>query len=292
MAIADRIGYDSTGRRDKNELYREEAVEQEDGYVKSIDPTDNNTVIGQWNTYKETGNTSKSELRVFVKSSSSLNRSMTVEPLLEEFEEAANKMAELKTVKLRDIIYDISSGETPTAKGDAYICKDDGEKGVPFLRIQNISDNELKLENVYYINSATHYGKLKRSILRDGDVLVTITGRVGTACVVPKGLRGNINQHIVRFSVIRDFCPEYIALFLNTKLGRLLSQRFATGGTRIALDYGALLDLDIPALEYDKQVQVIKTYMANKEEITRLESRIMEIEQSTSCLIEEQILKS
>jgi len=52
MAIADKIGYDSTGRLDKNELYREEWIGDEDIKTKLIDSTDEDTILGQWHKFK------------------------------------------------------------------------------------------------------------------------------------------------------------------------------------------------------------------------------------------------
>jgi restriction endonuclease S subunit len=89
---------------------------------------------------------------------------------------------------------------------------------------------------------------LKRSQLKENDVLMTITGRVGNAAIVKNDvLPANINQHIVRLRIqSSDVRPEYLAIFLNSSLGLALSNRAVTGGTRIALDYGAIRAIQIP----------------------------------------------
>lgn len=53
MAVADRIGYDATGRPDRNELYREEWIgDDDDAKTKIIDNTDESTILGQWYKFK------------------------------------------------------------------------------------------------------------------------------------------------------------------------------------------------------------------------------------------------
>lgn len=136
--------------------------------------------------------------------------------------------------------------------GGATPSRDDSTKyannGIHFIRINNVKSNQFDLEDVKYITSTVHDGELRRSKLAVDDVLMTITGRVGTAAVViPDLLPANINQHIVRLRMrVSDCSPQYLAHFLNTETGTGLSNRYVTGGTRIALDYGAIRDLSIP----------------------------------------------
>jgi type I restriction enzyme M protein len=137
----------------------------------------------------------------------------------------------------------MSGGATPKAKGKAYLK----EGGIPFLRVQNITEDGIKLEDVKYINEETHNGYLKRSKLKPKDLIFTITGRIGTVAVVPEDFgEGNINQHSVRIHLIDGVNEKYIAFLFNTSLGQSLSLRGVSGGTRIALDYEAIKSIPIP----------------------------------------------
>jgi len=65
--------------------------------------------------------------------------------------------------------------------------------------------------------------------------------------VVPEDFgEGNINQHSVRIHLIEGINERYIASLFNTNLGRSLSSRGVSGGTRIALDYEAIKSIRIP----------------------------------------------
>jgi hypothetical protein len=128
-----------------------------------------------------------------------------------------------------------SGGATPF--GAEYL-----DEGIPFLRIQNVGENRLVMEDVAYIEPETHEVLLKRSQLTPRDVLITITGRIGTSSVVPDDLKqANINQHIVRLRLkSKTMNPYYLAAFLNSVGGRLQTEREAYGTTRDALPYYCL----------------------------------------------------
>jgi type I restriction enzyme S subunit len=114
------------------------------------------------------------------------------------------------------------------------------------------------LNNINYIKDSVHNGELRRSQLAAKDVLMTITGRVGTAAVVTEDdLPANINQHIVRMRIQREDClPEYLSVYLNSSIGTALSNRGVTGGTRIALDYEVIrkIQIPLPSLEIQRTI--------------------------------------
>ncbi len=164
-------------------------------------------------------------------------------------------------VKLGDISPDLAGGATPT-RGNTELYT---ESGIKFLRIMNVAPYELNLSDIKYITNEVHTNLLARSQLRANDVLMTITGRVGTTAVVTDEiLPANINQHIVRIRIQTSDClPLYLAAYLNSSVGLALSNRGVTGGTRIALDYRAVRNLDIPLPPLEQQQRIIR-------EVTRL----------------------
>ena len=142
------------------------------------------------------------------------------------------------------LISDISSGATPKVDENYYT----DASGIPFLRVQNVTDEGIDLSDVKFIKKDVHNGMLKRSQLKKDDLVFTITGRIGSVAVVPDNFEGNINQHSVRFQLKTQIAniainPRYVAVFLNLSLGQSLALREVTGGTRPALDYKALYSL-------------------------------------------------
>ncbi len=73
--------------------------------------------------------------------------------------------------------------------------------------------------------------------------------------------------------------PYYIAAFLNSELGKSLSIREVTGGTRPALDYKAIKTLKIilPPIELQNEIVAeIKNCLAKVAELTREADAIVE----------------
>lgn len=165
-------------------------------------------------------------------------------PMLLELEARVQRAA---THPLRHFARRISGGATPSKKdaGSHYTLDADG---VPFIRVQNLTTTgRLDLEDVKRVRRSTHTGLLARSRLSGGELLVKITGvgRMAVASVVPVGFEGNINQHIVAVQTGNVRTSEVLAAYLNLDIVERLASRRATGGTRPALDYAALLSMPV-----------------------------------------------
>ena len=146
--------------------------------------------------------------------------------------------------RLGELLESISSGATPKLSDSSLYA----ESGIKFLRILNVVDGEILDKELKYITDDVHEGQLKRSQLAEDDVLMTITGRVGSSAVVgDEHLPANINQHLVRMRIDTELCrPEFLSEWLNTGIGLELSNRFISGGTRAALDYDAIRKIRVP----------------------------------------------
>ena len=178
------------------------------------------------------------------------------------------------------LINEVSSGATPKVDENYYT----DSSGIPFLRVQNVTSQGIDLSDAKFITLEVHNGMLKRSQLKKDDLVFTITGRIGSVAVVPDNFEGNINQHSVRFHLKERITnttinPSYVAAFLNSELGKFLSIREVTGGTRPALDYKALKSLPIilPSIEIQNEIVTeIKNRLAKTEELRREADAIVE----------------
>jgi len=172
------------------------------------------------------------------------------------------------SVRIGELCYSPVGGATPT-RGDSDLYAEDGIK---FLRIMNIGRDALVLDDVKFISPSVHDGDLYRSNLLENDVLMTITGRVGTAAVVTSSvLPANINQHIVRLRLRDQNChPEFLSAYLNCTLGHALSNRGVSGGTRIALDYPAIRSLQIPLPPLEVQKHILRNVLAVRQDAKQL----------------------
>ncbi len=199
---------------------------------------------------------------------------------------------EYKIVKLDDLIIELSGGATPTVGGNAYT----DSNGIPFLRVQNITKEGINLDEVKHISKEVHNSSLKRSQLKEDDLVFTITGRIGSVAVVPKDFQGNINQHSVKFHLKNEFeneklNPHFVAIYLNTQFNNLLCLRETTGGTRPALDYKALLSIEVPIPSINTQNKIVQEISKIKSNAQRLRLEGIRILSQAKQEIEKLILQ-
>lgn len=186
-----------------------------------------------------------------------------------------------KVIPLKDLLSTpvkeaLTGGATPL--GAAY--PDEGPK---FIRVQNVRPNRLvwNSEEDACIDTHTHTILLKRSQLREDDVVFTITGSYGVAAVVPDNFgEANINQHSVRIRVNKVIIvPQYLSVFLNSDLCRPQIDRSVTGSSRLALDYTAIKELKILVPpDKDEQRKIAKTVMDKLAQADTLRSQSEQIE--------------
>lgn len=204
--------------------------------------------------------------RVFILQKSELEKRLDPFYYVPELLELEKKVLAKEPKKLRDYVVGISSGATPkTTESEKYYAEK--ENGIPFLRVQNLSPTGvLEFDDCKYINEETHNGMLKRSQVKEGDLLVKITGvgRMAVASVAPEGFEGNINQHVCVIRTGNKEISETLAAFLNTDIGEKLASRRATGGTRPALDYPALLS--IPIIEDKRILEITSKVVEQKQQ--------------------------
>lgn len=98
------------------------------------------------------------------------------------------------------------SGSTPRGGKNAY-C----ERGIIFLRSQNIYDDGLNLNDVAYIDAATH-ARMSGTIVRPSDLLLCITGgSIGRCCRVPDDFgEANVSQHVAIIRVAVDGLQDFL----------------------------------------------------------------------------------
>ena len=181
-----------------------------------------------------------------------------------ELLEARLDASRANTPELGELLSSIAGGATPKrSDGSLY-----ADSGIKFLRILNIEDGEIIEQDMKYITPAVHQGELGRSQLEADDLLMTITGRVGSAAVVRREqLPANINQHIARLRVDLERCrPEFLSEWLNCPAGQQLSNRLVSGGTRPALDYGAIHSIRVPLPPIAEQEKLVTAMDAARAE--------------------------
>ncbi len=135
--------------------------------------------------------------------------------LLELGDTLIGKLNTDNQVRLGDLASVISKGTTPTKK-DIENSKE--INNIKFIRVTDFNEFGIDKNNLQYIPEDVHTGKLKRSILKENDILVSIAGTLGKIAIVTKKLdNSNTNQAVafVRLKEIND--RGYIYFYMKTK---------------------------------------------------------------------------
>lgn len=111
------------------------------------------------------------------------------------------------------------------------------ETGVRYLRGQSVTEFGLDLDKDTKFISYEDHVRMRRAEVISGDVLYTIAGSIGNACVIEGVDRANINQAIVKIQPSERISAQYLADFFNSSLGKLQSRRIANGGVQLNINF-------------------------------------------------------
>jgi type I restriction enzyme S subunit len=117
--------------------------------------------------------------------------------------------------RLDDLCATVCSGSTPP-KSEL-----NESSGVPFLKVYNIQNQEIEFEQrMLFVTKKSHLGKLKRSILYPGDVLLNLVGPpLGKVAIIPNTYpEWNCNQNIVCFRPLEIRLNNYIYTYLKAQI--------------------------------------------------------------------------
>ena len=155
--------------------------------------------------------------------------------------------ADWKVVRLKEMCERITKGTTPTTVGHEY-----APSGVRFLRVENIAEGLVVGGELRFITRETHQ-MLSRSVLQDGDILLSIAGALGrSALITSDNLPANVNQAlaIIRLAKKQRATPEFIVLVLrgNMVQKQVYDLRAELAQANINLEQVGSLTIALPSL--------------------------------------------
>jgi len=118
--------------------------------------------------------------------------------------------------------------------------------GVPYVRVLDMQDGTVNEQQVKRTTRAIA-DAYKRSVLRTGDVLLSIRGHVGRVAVVPAGLdEGNITQDTARLSLLSTVARDYVVACLSSMPMQAYMLRYVRGVAVSGINLGDVKKLLIP----------------------------------------------
>jgi type I restriction enzyme S subunit len=164
----------------------------------------------------------------------------------------------------------VGSGITPTGGARGY-----RSSGRPFVRSQNVGWGKLLMDDVAFIDDATHE-TFAATEIQEGDVFLNITGAsIGRSAMADlRVVGGNVNQHVC---IIRPHPPQLDAAFLQHVLlsdaGQAQIDSFQAGGNRQGLNFSQIRSMNVLVPPVDEQAAIAAALSDMDAEITALEAR-------------------
>ena len=158
----------------------------------------------------------------------------------------------------------ITKGTTPKDKS--------GNGEVNFVKVENIDIDNGEITSTSKISIAEHEGYLKRSKLKENDILFSIAGTLGRVSVVKSSiLPANINQALAILRINEGYIP-YLTTVLKGRAVEDFIRRNPTIGAQPNLSLEQVNNLDISYPNYDEQVR-IGQYFSNLDNLITLHQR-------------------
>lgn len=116
---------------------------------------------------------------------------------------------EWREVALEDVAADVTVGHVGSMASE-YV-----ERGIPFLRSLNIEPLRINETNLKFVTSEFH-GRLKKSALSPGDVVIVRTGKPGACAVVPQTLPVANCSDLVIVRCGPELDSRFLAYYVNS----------------------------------------------------------------------------
>lgn len=131
------------------------------------------------------------------------------------------------------------------------------EKGIPFLRVNNIHHNYMDLDDTLFITPEYHQ-TLKKSQVKKNDVLLTTKAIIGMSCTAPDDIgECNMSQNLVKISVKNnEINPYFLSTFLNSEFGKSQTLKAASGNVQLYLNFEKIKSIKIPKIDFKFQEEI------------------------------------
>ncbi|WP_252231357.1 restriction endonuclease subunit S [Clostridium sp. ZBS15] len=198
---------------------------------------------------------------------------------------------EWKVTKLKYNLDKIGSGKTP--KGGAEVYSD---RGVVFIRSQNVYNDGLRLDDVVFINEEID-NEMNNSKVKFNDVLLNITGgSIGRSSLVyNRDLRANVNQHVcILRPIIYKINPTLLHAIIQSNITQLQIEALQNGSNREGLNFEQIANIVMVKSNDMQEQELIVKYIQNITNniyisINKAKQQIEKLKEAKQSLISEAV---
>lgn len=173
--------------------------------------------------------------------------------------------------KIGDITEVITKGTTPTTIGFSFT-----DEGINFVKIECITDDgNFLLKKMEHIPEECNE-KMKRSQLKENDILFSIAGAIGRTAIVPKTiLPANTNQAlaIIRLNT-NQVLPEFLVMCLKSEQVLKQFEKKKQGVAQLNLSLKDIAELEVAYPDILQQKRVLSVLKKAQELVDKRKKQI------------------
>ena len=182
---------------------------------------------------------------------------------------------------LKDMCELITKGTTPHMFSS---------NGIKFIKIDSLNGTSIDNAKVDYVSEDIHFGFLKRSILKENDILLAIAGAtVGKHALVRKeNLPANTNQALAIIRLNRPIIPNYLLSIFDTDLIPAYVRNICTASAQPNLNLVQVGELFFGYPEIQEQ-EKINSFISKINERIDTQNKIINKLESLICSLRNEI---
>ena len=169
---------------------------------------------------------------------------------VEMFGDPKNNPNHYPVCRLSEYIDFLTSG----SRGWAQYCTNDGKEW--FITIRNVKDCRISVGNMQPIDAPSN-AEAKRTKVKEGDLLISITADLGRTGVVTKEIAEHgayINQHLTCIRLNKDVLnPLYVAYFMDSPAGKEQFELKNQSAVKAGLNFSSINSLRLVVPPKDRQ---------------------------------------
>ncbi|MBD2606349.1 restriction endonuclease subunit S [Scytonema hofmannii FACHB-248] len=155
----------------------------------------------------------------------------------------------------------------------------------PYIRVKDMSDSGLDTSDIKYIDEEIHQ-YIKRYIISNEDIYISIAGTIGRVGIIPKSLSGaNLTENAAKICEIKEIDYRLLLSYLRTEAGQaqIASKVVGTSQPKLALFRIEEILLTLPPISIQNK---ITSFFANTyEQIENLKVKNQNLRQTRDLLL-------
>jgi len=166
----------------------------------------------------------------------------------------------------------LADSDSPITYG---VVKPGGEGDIAFVRGGDIAQGRVLMEQLRTIDE-TVSRQYRRTLLRGGELLISLVGQPGQVAVAPEELKGaNIARQVGLIRLSKQADANYVRYFLQSPVGQAALGAKQSGSVQQVINLGELREVMVPIPVLSVQRDAVKSLDAFSASIERL-TRVMQ----------------